>query len=191
MAKLLWMRDRSDNEVGGFGVSAADDLLLIEDFVVVKQTVSLVSVAFDDEAVADYLDAQVDRGIGPERCLRTWIHTHPGESPQPSGVDEQTFERVFGPASWAVMAIVAQTGQTYARIRFSAGPGGQTRIPIEVDWRAPLRASDHEAWEAQYVANVSSEPRWNGGRRNGHELLSAEEIDELSYALLDDQEALP
>ena len=30
-AKLLFLRDYGDTEVGGFGITAADDLLLIED----------------------------------------------------------------------------------------------------------------------------------------------------------------
>jgi predicted PurR-regulated permease PerM len=33
-------------------------------------------VAFDDAAVADFFDEQVDQGVVPERCGRIWIHTH-------------------------------------------------------------------------------------------------------------------
>ena len=53
-AKLLYFRDKSDNEIGGFGITEKDDLLLITDFVTVKQDVSCVSVSFDDNAVADF-----------------------------------------------------------------------------------------------------------------------------------------
>ena len=49
-AKLLYFRDKSDNEVGGFGVTEADDLLYVVDFITVKQQVSCVSVKFDDQA---------------------------------------------------------------------------------------------------------------------------------------------
>jgi hypothetical protein len=52
-AKLLYFRDKSDNEVGGFGVTQADDLLFVREFVTVKQEVTAISVKFDDEAVAD------------------------------------------------------------------------------------------------------------------------------------------
>ena len=34
-AKLLFMRDMTDNEVGGFGITQADDLLFVADFVLV------------------------------------------------------------------------------------------------------------------------------------------------------------
>ena len=39
-AKLLFMRDVTDNEVGGFGITEADDLLFVTYFVLVKQKVN-------------------------------------------------------------------------------------------------------------------------------------------------------
>ena len=47
-AKLLYFRDRTDNEVGGFAITPADDLLFVTEFVTVKQEVTTVSVKFDD-----------------------------------------------------------------------------------------------------------------------------------------------
>jgi hypothetical protein len=114
-----------------------------------------VSVVFDDDAVADYFDRQVDLGRKPAEFARIWIHTHPGRSAQPSGVDEHTLARVFGTSDWAVMFILAQEGQTYARLQFVAGPGGNVLIPIEVDYSARFAGSDHQAWAAEYQASVS------------------------------------
>ena len=51
-AKLYWFCHHGETEIGGFGVAATNDLLLIEDFVTVQQTVSCVSVSFADDAVA-------------------------------------------------------------------------------------------------------------------------------------------
>lgn len=107
-AKLLFLRDCGDTEIGGFGLSAPDDLLLVVDILPVKQRCTPVTVAFDDKAVADLFDDLVDQGIPPERFGRIWIHTHPGECPLPSITDEATFRRAFGGADWSVMAIVAQ-----------------------------------------------------------------------------------
>ena len=59
-AKLTFLRDYGETEVGGFGVAAHDDLLLVEDIQLVKQTCSWAHVAFDDESVADFFDVQVD-----------------------------------------------------------------------------------------------------------------------------------
>ena len=159
-AKLLFLRDFGDTEVGGFGISAPDDLLLVIDFILVPQTCSAVSVAFEDEAVADFFDQQIDLGRRPENCGRIWIHTHPGDSAQPSGVDEETFARVFGQCDWAVMAIVACGGQTYARLQFQAGPGGSQTLLLEVDFQTPFAASDHETWTQEYLTCVKAEPEW-------------------------------
>ena len=35
-AKLLYLRDRGDTEVGGFGISCPEDLLLVEDVRLVR-----------------------------------------------------------------------------------------------------------------------------------------------------------
>ena len=153
-AKLLFLRDLGDTEVGGFGITSPKDLLLVEDFVLVKQVCSTVTVAFEDEAVAEFFDQQIDQGRKPEQFARIWIHTHPGRSAMPSSVDEETFARVFGRSDWAVMAIVACGGQTFARLQFRAGPGGALRLPLEVDFRRSFAASDHEAWTNEYLAAV-------------------------------------
>ena len=81
-AKLLFFRDRGPTEVGGFAVTGADDLLRVVDFLTIKQDVTIASVAFDDNAVADFFDAQVDAGRKPDQFARIWAHTHPGNSLQ-------------------------------------------------------------------------------------------------------------
>ncbi|MEQ8835429.1 MAG: Mov34/MPN/PAD-1 family protein, partial [Lacipirellulaceae bacterium] len=117
---LAW-RDAGETEIGGFGISSAEDLLLVEDLVLVEQQADWASVEFKDTAVADFYDSQVDRGRTPEQFARIWIHTHPGDSPRPSGTDEETFARVFGSCNWAVMFILAQKGASYARLQFGVG----------------------------------------------------------------------
>lgn len=155
-AKLLYFRDRQENEVGGFAVTSAGDLLKVEDFVTVKQDVTVASVAFDDQAVADFFDFQVDAGRKPEQFGRIWLHTHPGDSAEPSCTDEMTFARVFGSCQWAVMFIMARGGKTTARLRFNVGPSGQVLIPVEVDYSNAFGPTDHAAWHAEYEANVHS-----------------------------------
>lgn len=157
-AKLLYLRDRGETEVGGFGVAPADDLLFVEDVQLVRQQCTLTTVAFEDEAVADFFDRQVDRGLRPQQFARIWLHTHPGDCPLPSLTDERTFERVFGKADWAVMFILACGGQTYARLNFNIGPGGAMAIPSRVDYGRPFAGSDTAAWANEYQANVIPEP---------------------------------
>jgi hypothetical protein len=153
-AKLLYMRDSGNTEVGGFGIANPNDLLLIEDFVTVKQTATAASINFDDESVADFFDQQVDEGRQPEQFARCWIHTHPGNYPNPSVVDEETFARVFGGSDFAIMLILANGGDVYARLRFNVGPGGEVLIPVELDYDGMFAGSDHEAWELEYQTNI-------------------------------------
>ena len=159
-AKLLFLRDAGPTEVGGFGISAADDLLLIEDVRLIGQRTSVVTVAFDDESVADFFDQQVDAGLLPAQFFRLWLHTHPGDSAAPSSVDEETFERVFGRCDWAVMAILASGGETYARLRFAAGPGGEIEIPVRVDYSVNFTGTDHAAWKREYEQCVQPIGVW-------------------------------
>ena len=155
-AKLLYLRDRSENEVGGFGITDADDLLFVQDFVTVKQEVSPVSVKFDDEAVGTFFDTQVDLGRKPEQFARVWLHTHPGDSPELSSTDEETFNRVFGNCQWAIMAIVARDSSTYARLSFNVGPRGQILIPTEVDYSRDFGPSDRLCWNEEYTAHTKA-----------------------------------
>jgi proteasome lid subunit RPN8/RPN11 len=153
-AKLIYLRDLGWTEVGGFAISAADDLLCVDDVQMVRQDCSPVTVRFDDHSVADFFDRQIDAGLKPEQFSRIWVHTHPGNCPLPSSTDEETFERVFGQMEWAVMFILAKGGQTYARLRFNAGPGGEIKIPVSVDFTGSFAASDQESWKREYDANL-------------------------------------
>ncbi len=121
-----------------------------------RQSCTLAHVAFDDESVADFFDEQVDQERQPEQFARIWIHSHPGDCPLPSMTDEETFTRVFGASDWAVMFIVARGGQTFSRLRFNVGPGGQHEIPVRVDFNEPFAGSDHDAWENEYLNNVQN-----------------------------------
>jgi proteasome lid subunit RPN8/RPN11 len=172
LSPLCWLKLQlflhgGDTEVGGFGVSAAADLLYLEEFRTVRQRVTPVTVAFDDAAVADYYDACVDEGLAPARFARVWVHTHPADSPDPSLVDEMTFARVFGGCDWAVMLIASRTGRTYCRLSFNAGPGGSLILPVTVDWAAwPDLLLEREGeldrlfqgWMDEYGVNVHPEP---------------------------------
>jgi proteasome lid subunit RPN8/RPN11 len=183
-AKLVYLRDAGRTEVGGFAISAADDLLVVEDIRMVRQECSSASVIFDDQSVADFFDLQVDAGLKPERFSRIWVHTHPGNSPTPSSTDEATFERVFGQMEWAVMFILARGGQTYARLRFNVGPKGELMIPVSVDYTRPFTGSDWEDWSREYGANlvnidaISLErpAPWNGSALAGTDAMKERQV---------------
>ncbi|WP_246112997.1 Mov34/MPN/PAD-1 family protein [Allorhodopirellula solitaria] len=155
LAKLVYLRDIGPTEIGGFGISNADDLLLIEDIQLVRQTCSVTSVEFDDASVADFFDSQVDAGRQPEQFARVWVHTHPGASPSPSQTDEETFSRCFGGVDWCVMHILAEEGNTYTRARFNVGPGTDRRLRCRTVLDCEFPATDHEKWFEEYCENVT------------------------------------
>lgn len=157
-AKLLYLRDVGDTEIGGFGISAKDDLLFVEDVELVEQSCTWVRVAFDDDAVADYFDRQTDAGHRPEGFGRIWVHTHPGRSAEPSGVDEATFSRVFGRCDWAILFIVAKEGEVYARLRYNVGPGSDIKLRVEIDYSRPFAGSSEVKWREDYLAQVRVPP---------------------------------
>jgi len=156
-AKLLFFRDLGKTEIGGFGITKPDDLLLVTDFVTVKQNVSMASVKFDDTAVADFFEDQVAAGRHPREFARIWVHTHPMMSPSPSGVDEETFERVFGSCDWAIMFIISSTSKTYCKLYLNVGLSIAIDIPVEVSYTNEFGPSDFAAWKAEYEANICKE----------------------------------
>lgn len=156
-AKLVYFCHAGDTEIGGFGLSDPDDPLLVTDLLTLKQATTSVSVDFDDEAVADLFEQQVDLGRRPEQFARIWCHTHPGSSPNPSSVDEETFAEVFGRCDWAVMFILAKGGQTYARLRFNTGPGGEMLIGVGIDYHQPFGGSDQAVWADDFKQHVHPE----------------------------------
>jgi len=92
------------------------------------------------------------------------LHTHPGSSPDPSFIDDETFARVFGGCHWAVMCIVAQDDHTYTELSFNVGPGGRVLIPVEIDYSRDFGPSDRERWDYEYKANIQVE---KSTRRSG------------------------
>ncbi|MCD0458635.1 hypothetical protein [Roseiconus lacunae] len=153
-SKLLFVRDLGPTEIGGFGITDLDDPLLVLDFVMPRQSCTPVSVDFDESAIADYVDEQVDQGRSPAESLRIWVHTHPGECPRPSMTDEKTFDRVFGETDWSVMFILAQGGATYGRLQCRVGPHVRQRLRPKLDFSQEFDGSDHDAWAAEYDANL-------------------------------------
>ncbi len=143
-------------------------------------------VAFDDQAVADFFDEQVDRGLRPEQFGRVWIHTHPGESPVPSLTDHETFARVFGATDWSVMFILARHDATYAELRYRAGPSARFKLATGVDYAADFPATDRAAWQAEFERCIRPfderlrgdvfEPEWPVDLNHA---LPPEELDDL------------
>ena len=129
----------------------------MNDVVLIQQSCTDVTVVFDDTAVADFFDDQIDAGRHPENFGRVWIHTHPGHSAQPSQVDVETFARVFGHCDWAVMLILARNGATYGELKRS-GKSVAEKLSVGIDFKPEFAASNQEDWEAEYLQCVQEAP---------------------------------
>jgi hypothetical protein len=148
-AKLLWFRKNCNEntvfdtkypnnsflEVSLMGISAGeegDDLLTVEDFVCVPQECTTGNTEPTDDGMAIYFENMMfDRGIMPNRCGRIWAHTHPGQSPQPSGTDEETYRKWFKDAEFAVMYILAE-GNNYCKIKHTSKQLGVMNSVVDV-----------------------------------------------------------
>ena len=167
-AKLRWCCHHRSDECGGFGITP-NFPDLVEDFVMLKQDVTPVTVEFEDTAVADFLEDMVDRGLQPQQFMRIWIHTHPNMNPTPSSVDEETFERVFGDCDFAIMFILSTKDTCYCRIQTNVGIPTELSIEAVVDYSTSFGPSDEEAWEKEFDEAVSSFGGYQGyGNHSGY-----------------------
>jgi hypothetical protein len=136
--KLKFMCYAGSSEVAGYGISRGtdrDDVLYLIDFMTIPQEADGASWEFEQDDIYDFIAHQFDEyGREPCEVSRIQIHTHPGSSASPSGVDEANFVEYFGGMSWGVMMILARGGETYARLRHGDGPDIHTRLDVRIDW---------------------------------------------------------
>ena len=158
-AKLNYFVHKSSNEVMGFGISDANDPLLVTDFRLTPQTVSGSSVDLTDEGVNALLYDLCGLGnLEPWQVSRVWFHSHPGFGPKPSGIDEQQFRDNFADPDWAIMGIISTNGGYSCRYKCNKGPIPLSlEISIELDFDHDFPAADHAAWQAEFDANVTEE----------------------------------
>ena len=64
---------------------------------------------------------------------------------------------MFGRCDWAVMAILARGGQTFAQLHWRLGGPASIALDVEVDFTPPFEGSDAEMWEEEYLECVEPE----------------------------------
>jgi hypothetical protein len=135
--KIMLALDFSKNEVSFYGITDADDNLIVEDLFLPEQTVSTCSVDIDDMSVAKWTCEMAEAGYLPRQLSRVWIHTHPS-GVTPSGTDEATFNKILGLSDVAVMVIVDKAGTIGAWLQINNTIGlcepVRCKIPVEIDW---------------------------------------------------------
>ena len=156
-SKLLSWGDRGTLELCVFGITLADDPLLVTEVRLVRQFCTADSLIVDDEALAEFFDEQVDLGRRPAQFARVWIRIGAAGRSAPSRLDEETCARCFGRTDWMVWCRLGRGGPASARLRFHVGPGGSLRLPVKVDFRFPFAASAVPEWEREYREHVLTE----------------------------------
>lgn len=154
-AKLEFMRDAGDTEVGGLLLFDAPYSMRVVDLLMCKQQCSSVTVEFDDIGLALLYDRMFTEEVDARRFVGFWWHTHPGSCAKPSGVDELTFHTKFGSKELAMMFILARGGQTSCRLRSNVGPGLAVECPVRIDYAGAFGGTNHSAWKEEYEGNVS------------------------------------
>ncbi|MCK5605030.1 Mov34/MPN/PAD-1 family protein, partial [Candidatus Pacearchaeota archaeon] len=153
-AKLIWMRDRGPTEVAGYCTTATEDPLLVTDLRLIKQKCNDVHFELDPDDTVEDVERTLDMGLSPWATHNILCHSHPGNSPKPSGNDEDNFQKAFSRPNWAIMLIIAKNGSTYCRLKMNTAPGVEKLLKVTVDWSVPFGASDTKAWEEEYKAKV-------------------------------------
>jgi hypothetical protein len=163
LLKIKYLCHLGDTEIGGYGIILEPNKsLYVENFHLVPQVCTSISVDYDDLGRADYLMDQADQGLKPHQCMRVSIHTHPGGSAQPSGTDEANWKNVYGPCDWAIMLILAKGGEMYARLKVKTlhGPAVEVLLDVVEDTAAlaDLQQADLDSlidqWDEEYFLNV-------------------------------------
>jgi len=155
-AKMLYMRDHGDTEVGGYGVTGTEDPLLVTDFRLIKSDCTGASFDMDPDDGVEFMETMLDAGLMPWQYSNILIHTHPGNSPSPSGTDEKNFEAAFSHPNWAIMFIIAEGGAAYCRLKINVGPGSVKEIKVVVDWKTAFNGTNEEEWKKEYDAKVKA-----------------------------------
>jgi len=140
-----------DREISAMAVVAEDDPLYVERFDIVEQEGSSAFTELDGAALLCRSESYSQLGIGYDRTMRVWFHTHPFScAANPSATDNSTFADVFGNMPFAVMLIHSKDGSWGATLRVGQGKiGVKTKLSgVEVDWSA---VPDMPAFDPQSV----------------------------------------
>jgi proteasome lid subunit RPN8/RPN11 len=164
--KLLYLRDKGDTEIGGWGVTADDDEFFVEDFFTVKQKCTSVTVEFDDADNNRFAtDMLIKKNKPHKNTQKIWIHTHPGNSPKPSSVDEETLKKMVENLSvddYIVMFIIAKDSSTYCRLSLKTKFGIMTK-----ELKCSYCCVENKDWEKEYDDHVEKKPAFSQQIANG------------------------
>jgi len=169
-AKLQFICDHYNHEVGAMGLAETADPFLVTDLYIPKQKCSTVFVDMDAADIADnmfmkYCDPEGPHKLKPHQVGRIYIHTHPSGCLNPSQHDENIFAESFGSMPWAMMVILPKGGPLYARIRVSLGNDVNLQMMLkeELTLTTDFKGANHAEWKAEITPKITVQGYAYGG----------------------------
>ncbi len=156
-AKMVFWRDCGDTEVAAYATTKTHDPLLITDFRLIKQECTSIKFDLDTNDLAEDVERTLDDGLCPWQTHNILCHSHPGNSPNPSGPDEINFQKAFSHPDWAIMLIIAKDDSMYCRLKLNTGPGVEKLLNVQIDFSQDFQASDRMTWKTEYESKVTRE----------------------------------
>jgi hypothetical protein len=157
---------QADTEIGCFGWPDPDsgDPLRITRLWIPKQECTAGSVDREQEETARCIREGLAAGLTVGEATRVWLHTHPGDSAQPSGIDEK-YWRTFTLGEHGgtrqhghVMGIMAKGGQMYARLAIRTD---EFDVDMDIDIKPTMDATLNE-WAKGEIAKYVTRPTYIG-----------------------------
>ncbi len=155
-AKLLFLRDCGDTEVGGLGIASVADLLYVEDVALVRQVSPACLWPFSMKRWPTFSTGRWTPGQ-----VQQFAHlaAYPSRQLLPAQPDRRRdFYEGFWQKPVGSDVYPGPRRRSYARLQFNVGPGGGLTIPVAVDYSRSFAGSNHAAWEKEFLENVFTPP---------------------------------
>lgn len=170
-AWIQFLKRECKTEAFAFGIARKEEPNLIVDLYIPKQVAGVAFVDIEEEDTLKMVEELVDLGYETGEFMRYFIHTHPGQSPQPSSTDERTYKDIFGKMDWSSMIIFAKDGPTFCRTQFQAGPGATIDGDLRVYFSGLFPGVDQDVingWEALRKDRITERQYVHHGNGNGN-----------------------
>jgi hypothetical protein len=161
ITQFAWMKigcalRHVDTEIAWWGITHPDNPMYVQDIIIPHQCASSADVEFDQEQMAQHLFELMDLDIPPRLGAHIHGHSHPGNSAEPSGTDDDMFykEMAHDKYEWIVSLIVAQDLSHTCRGRIPLSTGHQLTgdVPVVI---VPQKPEDTPAWDpADLIATI-------------------------------------
>lgn len=154
-----------DTEISFLGkVEQKDDVLLVNDFVLLKQQVSYANTILDKEELGKFYESLMNKGENPSNW-KVWIHSHASMSAIFSQTDEDTiksFDLEIPTDNWFLSIVVNHAGDLNARIDiFSPIHLTVQRLEWDISFDDPILVQKVQTEIAEKVSRITRYRRDN------------------------------